>query len=184
MTDEQQEMVVRHSKYFAQWTNRHCGYKKIFDTAVNGISNLRFNKTIMNIPHLIFICFGDYGNVYGTYCELPITTLDINSPDFEKNKSCHNFIFTLNSNGRIQDPQKFELINGKRGSIQLHEMDDPCLFDFGYGASRVYVHKPTSKKGYCKNLSRSYEKIKDNELIGCMFPQPFHTERVIVLQML
>ncbi|KAL7722861.1 TLDc domain-containing protein [Entamoeba marina] len=153
--DTQLEMITSNGALLKEWSN-NTTIKVIFDSDYDGISNLIFNKRVMNKPNLYFINFCQYGNVF-----------DFSTPEFEKSKDPHNFVISLCANGRLETPSKYDIISGKSASIQLHDQD-ACLYDFGYGASRIYVHKPTSKGGFY--------------LIGTKFPQGFHTDRVVVVQ--
>ncbi|KAL7715674.1 TLDc domain-containing protein [Entamoeba marina] len=178
--DPQLEMITSNEALLKEWSNTTT-IKVIFDSDYDGISNLIFNKRVMNKPNLYFINFCQYGNVFGVFFHNEITSLDFSTPEFEKSKDPHNFVISLCANGRLETPSKYDIISGKSASIQLHDQD-ACLYDFGYGASRIYVHKPTSKGGFCKNLSRLYTGLKDIDLIGTKFPQGFHTDRVVVVQ--
>ncbi|ELP86582.1 hypothetical protein EIN_162160 [Entamoeba invadens IP1] len=179
MGDDQLLYVIKCSKYYAEWTDRHCGYQTLYDSDTDGLSNLTLNHKVMNKPHCLFICFA-HDHIFGTYSNRKITTIDPLSDDYEKSKDSKNFAFSLLA-PHLESPRKYPLLPGKRGSLSLHDMNTPCWFDFGYGASRVYVHKPTSKS-FVKQLARSYEGLTDEDYVGCSFPSGFTCTRIVVLQ--
>ncbi|BFU21428.1 trichohyalin, putative [Entamoeba histolytica] len=133
-----------------------------------------FGERIMNKEHIIIIIEDEEGNKFGGYVN---SKIDKDDDYISDSKS---FIFSLESNGRIEGMMKFD-IEIPEYAFYLYNQSHDCLFDFGI--DDIFVCKENDKtKSLCYQCSFEYEGIS-NALCGKEIPDRFTPKRIIVIEM-
>ena len=160
----------------------------IFDSLRNewSIGQSLFHQSILNKSNIAIIIEDREGNIFGAYIESRIEELlgFINGKLLgSSNTDRNSFIFTLHSNGRIQQPMKFPILqSNEKWGIQLYDQNAEVLFSIGGGD--ICIFKENLKdKCYCEQISFNYSGNK-NTLIGREGKQfPFTVNRIQVWKM-
>ncbi|BFU26007.1 trichohyalin, putative [Entamoeba histolytica] len=114
------------------------------------------------------------GNKFGGYVNSKIDEVESCITDQK------SFLFSLESNGRIEEMKKFD-IKEQEYAFYLNSQTDDCLFSFGYGD--IVVFKENDKTlSYCQQDSFSYKGIS-NMICGKQLPEHFIPKRIIVIEM-
>ncbi|BFU25791.1 trichohyalin, putative [Entamoeba histolytica] len=134
-----------------------------------------FNQKIMNKEHIIIIIEDEDGNKFGGYVNSKIDKVDDYIYDSK------SFLFSLESNGRIEGMKKFDIKEPQHAFILFNQSDN-YLFGFGcYGDIAVYKENNKTKSS-CFQRSFEYEGIL-NALCGKQHPEGFTPKRIIVIEM-
>ncbi|BFU24067.1 trichohyalin, putative [Entamoeba histolytica] len=130
-----------------------------------------FEERIMNKEHIIIIIEDKKGNKFGGYIN---SKIDKVNGDINDSKS---FVFSLESNGRIEGMKKFDIEQPEYAFILFNQSDNR-LFEFGLGD--IVVFKENIKTySYCCQRNFEYEGIS-NALCG---KHSFTPKRIIVIEM-
>ncbi|BFU22101.1 TLD, putative [Entamoeba histolytica] len=161
-----------------EWTNRKVG-NILFDSDIDNWNKDTsvFYQRIWNKKHIIIIIEDEDGNKFGGYVNSKIDKVG------EWINDSKSFVFSLESNGRMERMMKFD-IKDPRYAFILHNQSDDCLFIFGYfGYGDFGVFKENDKtESYCSQYSFEYEGIS-NALCGKQYPERFTPKRIIVIEM-
>ncbi|BFU24392.1 predicted protein [Entamoeba histolytica] len=124
---------------------------------------------------IIIIIEDEEGNKFGGYVNSKIDKVD------EWIYDSKSFLFSLESNGRIEGMMKFN-IKQPQHAFWLFNQSHDRLFGFGCGGD-ICVYKENNKtKSFCKQRSFEYEGIS-NALCGKEIPDRFTPKRIIVIEM-
>ncbi|BFU22041.1 trichohyalin, putative [Entamoeba histolytica] len=137
-----------------------------------------FDQRIKNKEHIIIIIEDEEGNKFGGYVNSKIDK--VNSWIYDSK----SFVFSLESNGRIEGMKKFDIKQPER-AFWLWNQSDDCLFEFGCGlfGHDISVGKENYKtQSYCIQDSFDYNGIS-NALCGKQLPKCFTPKRIIVIEM-
>ncbi|BFU24563.1 trichohyalin, putative [Entamoeba histolytica] len=126
----------------------------------------------MNKEHIIIIIEDEDGNKFGGYVNEKIDKVD---GDINDSKS---FLFSLESNGRIEEMMKFDIIF-QEDAFGLCSQSDDCLFGFGYYGDIVVYKENNKTESWCEQYSFEYKGIS-NALCG---KHNFTPKRIIVIEM-
>ncbi|BFU25517.1 trichohyalin, putative [Entamoeba histolytica] len=133
-----------------------------------------FDQRIMNKEHVIIIIEDSKGNKFGGYVNEKIDKVG------EWINDSKSFLFSLESNGRIEGMKKFD-IKEPEYAFYLFNQSHKCLFEFGYGDICVFKENDKTYSS-CYQHSFSYEGIR-NALCGKQIPECFTPKRIIVIEM-
>lgn len=158
-----------------RWTNKKI-VSVIFDSEVdNWDSGRDFSNYIIGKSNLLFMINDIQNNRFGGYISSQITRPDTYIAD------SNAFIFSLNSNGRLSTPTKFNIISQNSAfiSITTHER---YIFAFG-GGYDLKLDKKSTK--YMANSNPSSYDFGQNRniLYGKTYPDRFTPKRWLVYQM-
>ncbi|BFU23673.1 trichohyalin, putative [Entamoeba histolytica] len=159
-------------KQIEEWTNKKVG-NVIFDSGIDSWKEDTsvFDKRIMNKEHIIIIIEDSKGNKFGGYVNSKINKVD------EWINDSQSFVFSLESNGRIERMMKFD-IKEQQYAFILYNQSHDCLF--GIGFSDILVYKEDKKtNSFCLQHSFEYKGIS-NALCG---KEDFTPKRFIVIEM-
>ncbi|EDR27209.1 hypothetical protein EDI_045730 [Entamoeba dispar SAW760] len=159
-------------KQIEEWTNRKVS-NILFDSDIDdwNYNTSVFKQRIINKKHITIIIEDEDGNKFGGYVNMKIDNVGCRIND------SNAFVFSLESNGRIQEMMKFD-IKDPQYAFGLYNQLDGGLFEFG--GNDIYVCKENNKtKSCCKQSSFEYKGIS-NVLCG---RQCFTPERIIVIEM-
>ncbi|BFU26557.1 predicted protein [Entamoeba histolytica] len=92
-----------------------------------------------------------------------------------------SFVFSLESNGRIEGMMKFD-IKQPQFAFYLHNQSCDCLFGFGNGHDIRVCKENDKTKSWCEQCSFEYKGIS-NTLCGKLYPDRFTPKRIIVIEM-
>ncbi|BFU20440.1 predicted protein [Entamoeba histolytica] len=156
-----------------EWTNRKVGNILFDSDKDNWNKNTSvFDQRIKNKEHIIIIVEDEEGNKFGGYVNSKIDKVD----DDYINDS-QSFVFSLESNGRIEGMMKFD-IEIPEYAFYLYNQSYDSLFSFGLGDFGV-CKENYKTKSFCKQHSFEYEGI-ENALCG---KGGFTPKRIIVIEM-
>ena len=170
------KIIEKYSQYLSQWTNKTIK-EELFDSTLHNWSRETsvFDDKIIGKKNLLFIIEDETNNLFGYYLSTEIP------PEYDTciETTTESFFFTLETNGRIEHPMKFELIE-TWGGYRLGSKNDKWLIAFGNYA--VIVGKEDKKY---KSECRQY----DDEINyhGISYPfcgsYAFKPKRIVVFQM-
>ncbi|BFU19253.1 predicted protein [Entamoeba histolytica] len=173
---EEEERRKEEMLQIEEWTNRKVG-NILFDSNKDdwNKSTSVFYQRIMNKEHIIIIIEDEDGNKFGGYVNEKIDEVGYI-------KDSKSFLFSLESNGRLDGMMKFDIIKQPQHAFILFSKSDDCLFNFGYYGD-ICVHKANYKTtSSCKQYSFQYKGIS-NVLCGKEYPNRFTPKRIIVIEM-
>ncbi|GAB1220411.1 hypothetical protein ENUP19_0053G0002 [Entamoeba nuttalli] len=153
-----------------EWTNRKVG-NVLFDSNIDDWN--KNTSVVMNKEHIIIIIEDEEGNQFGGYVN---SKIDKVGGFINDSKS---FVFSLESNGRIYEMMKFDIILPEC-AFKIYNQSNYHLFSFGNGGD-IDVYKENIKtESYCIQYSFEYEGI-ENALCG---KYNFTPKRIIVIEMI
>ncbi|BFU21701.1 trichohyalin, putative [Entamoeba histolytica] len=135
-----------------------------------------FDQRIMYKEHIIIIIEDEEGNKFGGYVNSKIDEVDDYIYD------SHSFVFSLESNGRIEGMMKFD-IKKPQYAFYLNNQSSDWLFQFGYFGDIVVYKENNKTRSYCNQHSFEYKGIS-NALCGKQLPERFTPKRIIVIEMI
>ena len=157
-------------------------YNQIYDSFEQEFSKDDFFMKTINKENLVFIFQDDRGNVFGSYMKTPITYIS-EMMHYVPNVCPDHFIFSLESNGRLDKPTKWNCIPDQKTGM-FYFKSGPTFIDVGNHVGRIVICVPGVKNTYFKNLDQSYEGISPKIISGVNGMLNYITlKRVIVLQM-
>ncbi|BFU22335.1 trichohyalin, putative [Entamoeba histolytica] len=160
-------------KQIEEWTEKRIN-NILFDSDKDDWSKNTsvFEERIMNKEHIIIIIEDEEGNKFGGYVNSKIDKIN----DYINDSK--SFVFSLESNGRIEGMMKFDIKHTQYAFI-LYNQSDNRLFSFGFGCD-IYVYKEKYKtQSFCYQNCFEYEGIS-NALCGKF---NFTPKRIIVIEM-
>ena len=112
-----------------EWTGLQCS-DIVFDSNVDNWSagTTVFNERIIGKKQLVFLIEDEDGEKFGYYLNTKVIKEYWPNVIETDNKSFH---FNLESNGRLQQPMKFDIKNLKYGGYLLYEKSSVNLITFG-----------------------------------------------------
>ena len=163
-----------------EWTGLSVD-KLLFDSSIDNWSQYSsvFNKNIIGKNHLMFIIEDTTGEIFGYYMHSELK--DDNYRKWVLSDKL-SFQFNLQSNGRLQEPMKFEHINVNRGDYMLQHRNHKILIRLG----NIVLYKTIRKNQcYIDNDIKGFDYHGiDKALCGKSGKEdPFKLQRLIVLQM-
>ena len=161
-----------------KWTSMKCG-DVLFDSHKDNwnIQTSVFDQKIIGKSKIIFLIEETNGNQFGYYLDSEITS------DYKQwiETTPNSFLFSLESNGRLGKPTKFEMINPRWGYSLENNSKDILISLGGYPAIVLYKeHKKKESYYYQDSNSFDYHKIKNP---FCEDTQ-FTPKRILVIQMI
>ena len=100
--------------------------------------------------------------------------------DVETDKK--TFLFSLQSNGRLNKMMKFEIKDTSKG-YDLRNKSDEMLICFGYSSIIIKKQNSKSKSYCCQDNNRFDFHGIENALCGKTWPNYFTPKRITVIQM-
>ena len=169
-------------KQLEEWSELKCS-DIVFDSNVDkwNVNTSKFNERIIGKKQLVFLIEDEDGEKFGYYLNTKVVTR-YNRLIRTNNKS---FEFNLESNGRLQQPMKFEIKDLREGGYYLHEKSHSCLISLG----DICLYKENYKnQSHCirNEDDFDYHGIKNElcEKTGYSFGgDNFTTKRITVIQM-
>ena len=145
-----------------------------------------FNKRISGKKQIVFLIETEDGEKFGYYLNTEIGTIERERKNWSKtdNKS---FEFNLQSNGRLQQPMKFEIKDLEEGGYELFEKSTRCgnLITFG----DILLHKEDKKnESYCYQAEDKFDYHGIEKALCGHQPNKygemyFTPKRILVIQM-
>ncbi|BFU25565.1 predicted protein [Entamoeba histolytica] len=156
-----------------EWTNRKV-FNILFDSDIDNWNEYTsvFDQKIMNKENIIIIIEDEDGNKFGGYVNSKVDKVDSWIYDSK------SFVFSLESNGRIEGMKKFDIIKDQQHAFWLCSQSSDRLFKFE--SYDIYLYKENNKTySYCKQSSFEYEGIS-NALCG---KYHFTPKQIIAIEM-
>ena len=175
-------------KMIEQWTQ--MGFHEIiFDSDVcsYSIGSSTFDKRIYGRGKLVFLIEDENNNIFGCFVNQPIDRywyFKNNQWNGSKIVDKKTFIFTIESNGRCQQPMKFEIKpTDKSEAFALYHENESMLFSIGNGFD-ICIFKEESKHAcYCCQQSFDYQGYQKVLVGNESKSYPFTLKRIQVFQM-
>ncbi|BFU22338.1 trichohyalin, putative [Entamoeba histolytica] len=164
-------------KQIEEWTEKRIS-NILFDSDKDdwNVNTSVFEERIKNKEHIIIIIEDEEGNKFGGYVNSKIDKVD------ECINDSKSFVFSLDSNGRIEGMMKFDIIKDQQYAFCLYYQSDEYLFSFGDGCDICVGKENYQTKSSCYQYSYEYEGIS-NALCGKEWPNRFTPKRIIVIEM-
>ena len=161
----------------------------IFDNQIHNWKQgeSEFDSLIVNKKNICILIEDEENNIFGEVITQPIQQYSYFENGQIKgysNSDERAFLFSLQSNGRIKEPMKFEIDYSKRANaFWLFPKDDKQLF--GIGGCDIIINKEEYKNECCCfQFTFQYKQYKD-VLIGKQGKtNPFTVKRILVFQMI
>ena len=146
---EQNGLTDMEINYICQWTE--CSLDQVvFDSNQDNWSKHTsvLNEKIIAKDHLLFLIETEDGEKFGYFCPMTIQPLYYKRMPVNK----YAFSFTLKSNGRIQNPTHFNIINDINGGYELCDKSDNynCLIRLG----DIWIYFKEFKTESCCNETK------------------------------
>ena len=182
--DEDEEIITKEEcQLLEKWSNRNFG-AILFDSNVDDWSEKTsvFASRISYKKHLMFIVKELSGECFGCFldCEIGVCA---RSAEGRKMGGMETFLFNLRSNGRLDGPKKFEVINPEYPYV-LYDLPEQGLITFGKGRQIMLYKKNKRYESHCtqRNNVFNYHGYK-MAIIGKGQNSPFTPIRIVVYQM-
>ena len=163
-----------------KWTEMQLD-QVIFDSSIHEwkANTPGLNDTLLKKENLLFLIEDTIGNTFGGFLKRKI----------EKEATWINdsnaFLFTLRSNGRIDEMMKYEIKEPKY-AFYLYDKSQDRFFGFGYGSGHSLTIFKANRKSlsYCDQNDKyfNYHNIP-NALCGTTHPDKMTLKRVVIIQM-
>ena len=159
-------------KQLQEWSSMKCG-EVVFDSDKDNWNpnTSVFDDKVMNRSNLIFVVEDTSNNKFGLYTTTKVEKYDSYHTDQNA------FLFSLKSNGRLNDMQKYNISFKKYGFYLCHKSNEN-IFWIGNG-SDICIKKKGNPGSYCNQRGFNYQGIS-NALCG---GSKFTPKRITVIQM-
>ena len=175
------DVITQTESSIREWCKMD-NYIQLNDSFQQEFSKEDFFEKTMNKENLVFIFQDNRGNVFGSYMKTPITQIS-EMMHYVPNVCPHHFIFSLESNGRLEKPTKWNAIPNQRTGM-FYFKNDPTFIDIGNHIGRIVVVVPGMNNTYFKDIQKTYEGINPKIISGVNGMTNYVTlKRVVVLQM-
>ncbi|ELP91233.1 hypothetical protein EIN_151300 [Entamoeba invadens IP1] len=158
-----------------EWSGKKVD-QVLFDSNVDSYTKTsnEFVDAVMDQSDIAIVVEDTNGNRFGGYIHAKIDVIGAWVDDQNA------FVFSLFSNGRMKEPQKFELKANKQGRVfWVSKPTEACLFVVGNNDIRVA--KKHSKRDYCLQSTFEY-KGNTRALSGSSYPEKFNTKQFVVIK--
>ena len=167
--------------YLQQWTSLRC-MKVIFDSNIHNWSqyNSELNDKIIGKKQLCFVCQSEDNQIFGYYINVEIKSI-LREQMAVDDKT---FIFNLVSNGRLNNPMKFEIRDTLKGGYKLfgNQKGTPANM-ISIGDIRL-AKSDWKEQSFCYQYDDAFDyKGIEKATCGVIHPNRFTLKRMIVIQM-
>ena len=172
-----QIMTENEMKQIHIWTNLECR-EIVFDSQKDNwsIGSSSFNQKIKGKKQLLFLIENTNQEKFGYF--LNTNVFGNNNQWIQTDKK--SFEFNLKSNGRLEIPLQFEIINTIEGGYKLMNKNDEILIQIG----SICLYKANkSNKSHCNNMNYFDYYGIEKALSGNIYPQTFTPKQFFVIQM-
>ncbi|ELP94996.1 hypothetical protein EIN_251800 [Entamoeba invadens IP1] len=170
---------IRLSDALKTWTGRE-EMLVLFDSDIDDQSNVSFQACVLNKHSLFIILFDKKGNIFGAYLRKSVSKVS------KRMEDKGHFIFSLESNGRVDSPKRWIPRSDKPSTcFMLNRTNNTIgrLCEIGFPEGFISVSKTSFRQSGCVDLSTKYEGI-DNDDLNATNNEIFHFERIMIVQML
>ena len=164
-----------------QWLKR-TNTTIVFDSSVDGFTDDAFFEKVRDKQDIAVIGFTTDGDVFGGFYSVALTEQDKSFPD------PNMFIFSIESHGRCNTPQKFVVRQREKRNACVRAMNKSAMGFVGFWVTGKgsFTLGNASSRSACCGLSNAFEDIADTTLTGVSgFSDvgPFHhCTRVVAFQ--
>ena len=157
--DVEHEILEKNITKMSEWTGK-LKARILYDSKKNEFTNAEFNKKCLNQSNIAIVGFTTDGDVFGGYLEQAITKTSTYFNDQ------NHFVFSLESHGRCQTPQRWFQKNRSGNTVYWRENCSNGFIKFGDGNGHYFYLGNEQSDSYCYNLSGMYDGIQDTTLTG------------------
>ena len=148
--------------------------------------NSVFHQRVINKSDVAILIEETGGNIFGLYHQSKIEEIvdkPIRDNETIVNYDRHSYVFSLQTNNRLDEPMKFEILP-VLSHRALFLYDEKADFLFGAGGVDIAVYKEDFKtRCYCIQNAFNYKGMRNVLVGGCGQSYPFTIERIMVWQM-
>ena len=185
---KESQIQEEYMKYIEEFTELKC-QEILFDSNCCEwkTKTSTFDDRIIGKKQIAILLEEEKGNVFGLYFDTPIMYYMMKEDGEwvgEKNYGNKSFVFSIESNDRLDYPMKFEKQSGYDICFSLYKKEHGVLFSIGGGPDICIMKKDYRDLSYCKQFTFDY-KGKERVFVGReKSRKPFRIERIRVLQMI
>ena len=165
------------------WTMKEIN-EVIFDSDNDdwNVNTSVFDQKLMNKKQLVFLIEDEENNKFGYYLS---TQIEPNRYNHFVRTDNNTFIFSLKSNGRLNQMMKFE-IKDIDGGYEMKQNHHNVLIHLGFGSDgAIHLKKFNSKsESYCVNSDSFNWHGMENALTGKPSFGKFTPRRIVVIEMI
>ena len=173
---KQDVIMARGISALKSWTDK-ASATITYDSRVDPFTNQGLFDKINGKENIALVAFTAEGDVFGGFYSVAVTVQDkaFNDPNM--------FIFSFESHGRCETPQRFAVKNEVRSSKYMRFWKKNSVFvDVGGSCGFFYLGNEKSNT-YCYDLSDGYEGIKDDTLTGKAYPERFTCTHIVAVHL-
>ena len=168
-----------------QWTGK-AHAMVIFDSTVDEFTNDGLFVKVKGKPNIAVVGFTTDGDVFGGFYSVAVTKQDKGFYD------PNMFIFSFESHGRCETPQRFVLKEGLRQSAGVWFVNGDCFAHLYFGVKSEgddcgFSLCNERSNSFCWNMSWAFEGLKGKTLTGkngSWFNGPHHhCTRLVAVQL-
>ena len=140
------DLLFDQVKQIEEWTKLKCEEIVFDSTKDNWEENTStFDSKILNKNKLVFIVEDTEGNKFGGYIDAKIDGI-FENPDWKIITDSKSFVFSLESNGRLNGMKKFNIKKPEEAFYLYNKSDD---YLFSIGECDIVIYKKGNGKHYC-----------------------------------
>ena len=161
-----------------EWTGKGSA-TIIFDSTVDEFTDQGLFDKVKGKANIAIVAFTSDGDMFGAFYTVAVTEQD------EAVKDQNMFIFSFESRGRCETPQRFVVKTVVRNKklVKFFKNDSDGWF-VGFGGCYGFFDLGNEKsKTWCYNLSNGFEGIDDDTLTGKGNNENFTCTRVVAIRL-
>ena len=173
------EIVARGVEALKAWTSTsHATI--LYDSAVDDFTDDGIFSAVRDRANIAVVALTTDGDVFGGFYSVAVTEQDENFYD------PNIFVFSFESRGRCETPQRFPVKEEKRRNKYVEFFKDSPYVTFvniGGCYGYFYLGNEKSSNTYCHSLSWDFVGIHDTTLTGNTYPKGFTCTRIVAVHL-
>ena len=161
------------------WTGK-ASATVIYDSTVDEFTDRGLFDKVKGKPNIAIIGFTSAGDVFGGFYNVAVTR------QWESFYDPNIFVFSFESRGRCETPQRFPVKEEKRRNKYVEFFKDSPYVTFvniGGCYGYFYLGNEKSSNTYCHSLSWDFVGIHDTTLTGNTYPKGFTCTRIVAVHL-
>ena len=156
----QEPVMARRVESLKEWTGK-AGVTIVYDSKIDPFTHDGLFSNLRGKENIAIIGFTTDGDVFGGFYSVAVTKQDkkYNDPDM--------FIFSFESHGRCETPQRFDVKKGEKGEavVGLFKNHPDGFVQFWVANGHFWLGNEKSKSDFW-NISLGFEGVEDTTLTG------------------
>ena len=171
--------VTRYANTLKQWTGKATA-SVVYDSYVCPFTDECLFQMVKDKPNVAIVATTTEGDVFGGFYNVAVTEQK------EWFKDPNMFIFSFESNGRCERPQRFVLKeeNGDKAHVYFNKNHSKGRF-VTLAAFRTSFFCLGNENSYtfCQDMSKGFDGIADTTLTGNLYPAKFTCTRIVAIEL-